>query len=146
MWHLTLRPALSLLAFLAGLAAHAALAGDPSLGLDDQVQSVERARWHEWHKLYEAAWMSDGATRRVYEELVCVRPDGAYGGRLLELPGEEAVCEERGAGVHPPDGTYDRFLKEHTAWSLKNMQFVREVGTPERANTYVLNHWLSPHR
>jgi hypothetical protein len=61
MWRLALRPALSLLAFLAGLAAHATLAGDPSLGLEDQVPSVERARRHEWHKLYEAASMSDGA-------------------------------------------------------------------------------------
>ena len=144
MRRLALRPALSLLAFLAGLAAHAALAGDPSVGLEDQVESVEYARRHEWHKLYEAEWMSaGGAPRRVYEEVVCLRPDGTGGGRLLELPGEEAVCEERGGGVHPPDGTYERFVKEHAVWTGRNMSFVREIGTPERAQAYVVDYWLS---
>ena len=143
MWRLALRPALSLLAFLAGLAAHAALASDPSVGLEDQVPSVERARRHEWHKLYEAELMSSGAPGRVYEEVFCLRPDGTHGGRLLELPGEEAVCEERGGGVHPPDGTYTSFIKEHAAWTPKNLSFLREIGTPERAKAYVVDYWLS---
>ena len=142
MWRLALRPALSLLAFLAGLAAHAALAGDPSLGLEDQVPSVERARRHEWHKLYEAETMS-GGPGRVYEEVVCLRPDGTGGGRLLKLPGEEAVCEERGGGIHPPDRTFELFVKEHAAWTRRNMSFVREIGTPERARAYVVDYWLS---
>jgi hypothetical protein len=59
--------------------------------------------------------------------VVCLRPDGTPGGRLLELPGEEAVCEERSGGVHPPDGTYDRFVKEHAVWTRENMSFVREI-------------------
>ena len=146
MWRLTLRPALSLLAFLAGLAAHAALTGDdPSPPMEDQVQSVESARWHEWHKLYAASQMSDHGLQRVCEELACARPDGTAGGRLLELPGGGAVCEERGGGVRPPpDGTLDHFLKEHTVWSLRNMSFVREVGTPERATAYVFDYWTTP--
>jgi hypothetical protein len=143
MFRIALRPALSLLAFLAGLAAHTALAdGDPSLGLEDQVLSVGRAREHEWHKLYEAAamWGDGGAPRRVYEELACVRADGTAGGRLLELPGAVPVCEERGGGVYLPDGTYDRLVREHLEWSLRNMSFVREVGTAERARSYVSGH------
>ena len=142
MWRLALRPALSLLAFLVGLAAHAALAGgDPSLALADQVPPVERAREHEWHKLYEAAGMTGSSGRgRVYEELVCVRADGTAEGRLLELPGAVPVCEVRGGGVYLPDGTYDRLAKEHSAWSLKNLSFVREVCTAERARDYVNGH------
>ena len=143
MWRLALRPALSLLAFLVGLAAHAALAGgDPSLALADQVPGVERAREHEWHKLYEAAGMSGDADlqRLVYERLACMRPDGTAEARLLEPAGGERVCEEGGGGVYLAGGTFDRFAGEHLGWSLKNLSFVREVGTARRAREYVNSH------
>lgn len=143
MWRLALRPALSLLAFLVGLAAHAALAGgDPSLALADQVPSVERAREHEWHKLYEAAGMSGDADlqRLVYVRLACMRPDGTAEARLQEPAGGEGVCEEGGGGVYRADGTFDRFAREHLGWSLKNLSFVREVGTAKRAREYVNSH------
>jgi hypothetical protein len=143
MWRLALRPALLIFAFLIGFAAHAALVGgDPSLALADQVPPVERAREHEWHKLYEAAGMSGDADlqRLVYARLACMRPDGTAEARLPEPAGGEAVCEERGGGVYPPDGTFDRFAREHLEWSLKNLSFVREVSTAERARDYVNSH------
>jgi hypothetical protein len=143
MWRLALRPALLILAFLVGLAAHAALAGgDPSLALADQVPSVERAREHEWHKLYEAAGMSGDPDlqRLVYARLACMKSDGRAEARLAEPATVEAVCEERGGGTYPADGTFDRFAREHLEWSLKNLSFVREVSTAERARNYMNSH------
>jgi hypothetical protein len=50
------------------------------------------------------------------------------------------VCEEEGGGAYPPDGAFDHFAKEHLEWSLKNLSFVREVGTAKRAREYVNSH------
>ena len=47
-------------------------------------------------------------------------------------------------GITNEDGTlaegYQKFMAEHGAWAFRNLSFLREVGTPEKAQAYVDEH------
>jgi hypothetical protein len=42
-----------------------------------------------------------------------------------------------GSGV---GSDYEQFLKDHASWSLRNLQFINSINTPEKARAYVEAH------
>ena len=71
------------------------------------------------HKLYYAASMTaDGeVVRRVSVKLGLTNDD------------------------FTPSGDYEKFVQEHIGWMLRNTDFIRTVNTPEKARTYVNEHF-----
>jgi hypothetical protein len=40
-----------------------------------------------------------------------------------------------------PRANYDKFVREHIGWVLRNADFVQEINTPEKARAYVNEHF-----
>ena len=40
-----------------------------------------------------------------------------------------------------PRANYEKFVREHIGWVLRNADFVREINTPEKARAYVNEHF-----
>ena len=70
------------------------------------------------HKLYHAATVVGDANllKRVSIHIGIMKDDGM-----------------------PVDG-YQQFMAQHAAWAFQNLAFIREVGTPEKAQAYIDEH------
>ena len=71
------------------------------------------------HKLYYAAGLTGEAevVRRVSVKLDLVDDD------------------------FTPRANYEKFVREHIGWVMRNADFVREINTPEKARAYVNEHF-----
>jgi len=141
----------ALLMFGIGVSAYAAWTFfyHPS-HLDAQVVSVSQIREDNLHKLYEAAQMvgHDWDTRNmVLHRLMCAKADGVADAQLATDWRGTVGCERADGAVYEFNamtGTYgvmfEKIRKEHSSWSLKNFEFLKEVSTPEKAKEYVRQH------
>ena len=42
---------------------------------------------------------------------------------------------------YTPGAKYEEFIANHVTWSIRNLDFVRSLNTPEKARTYVNEHF-----
>ena len=70
------------------------------------------------HKLYQAGAMSGDSelAKRVNVHLGIMDADGV------------------------PTESYQQFMGEHAAWAIRNLGFIRDIGTPDKARAYVDEH------
>jgi len=138
--------------FATGVLAHTTWASFyHSLTLENPIIPLSQLREDRLHKLYEAAQMTarESDTKRlVFERLVCTKDDGLANARLTTI-GEQNIigCKTIDGTVYELNskiGTYgpmfDKIENSHLSWSLKNLEFLKEVSTSEKAEKYVHQH------
>ncbi len=150
--YLTVRLIVALLTFAVGVSAYTARSTllRPRK-LQGQLIPVSELREDRLHRLYEAVLASgrDSETRqRVLEQLVCTNTEGIADAHLTALEGQnKAGCEKRDGTIYvlnwkvgPYGPMFHKIQREHSSWSLKNLDFIKEIGTPEQARKYVRQH------
>jgi hypothetical protein len=124
-----------------------------------EVPAVADATDEEWHRLWEAAWMTAdrGIVNEVSERLMCANSAGVADAFPVEVDGRawthstaEVWCQKRDRSTHLVNqhaeyGVYlHHILDTHAEWSLRNIEFARTVVSPATARSYVLQHeWPS---
>ena len=98
-------------------------------------------RADELHRLYEAAQVA--RSRHLISRLMCIKADGSID--AVEVYSEEnlpfVLCLN-------PDGSkyiwdwrvHEEFVQRHRRWSLNNIEFLRTINTPEKAEEYIRTH------
>lgn len=84
----------------------------------DSSSAVSSMSSDDKHKLFQAASMTGDSEviNRVYLKLGLFKDD------------------------YTPTDDYQQFAKDHAAWIFGNMDFIRSIGTPEKARAYVNEH------
>ncbi len=90
----------------------------PNVNASSNSSSVTSMSEDDKHKLYQAASMTGDTAvlKRVSIQLRIFDEDGL-----------------------PVEG-YQRFMAQHAAWAIQNLDFIREISTPEKAKAYVDEH------
>ncbi len=106
-----------------------------------------------WHRLYEAALMS-GATslqEEVSDRLLCANREGMAEAWPIEIHGQ-SWCQKVDRSIHElranETSEYcsfaQRITSSHRSWAMRNLDFVRSVGTAKSARAYVRSHEWPP--
>ncbi len=151
MQRLTARLMVTLLMFVVGVSAYAAWTFFyHPLGLEKQVIPVSQLREDNLHKLYEAAQMTGRdwyARSMTLDKLRCARDDGTLDARMITDEFGKTGCQKDNGIVYEfntESGAYgvifEKVRRDHGQWSLRNLEFVREVSTPEKARDYMRQH------
>lgn len=139
-WKALIRSMAALAAFVVGSLIHLALTlpGDLAGDTDRFVAPVAPLREDELHRLYEAARVAK--SRPLISRMMCMRTDGSIDAIMFER-------EEAPACLNPDDSRsvldgqpFEKFLRRHHAWSLNNIEFLRSISTPEKAEKYLSTH------
>lgn len=151
MHRFTARLIVMLLMFVVGVSAYAAWTFfyHPP-GLDKQVIPVSQLREDNLHKLYEAAQMTGrdwDARSMTLDKLRCAREDGALDARMIMDEYGKTGCQRDDGVVYKfniKTGDYgvmfEKIRRDHEQWSLRNLEFIREVSTSEKARNYMHQH------
>jgi hypothetical protein len=134
----------ALLAFAIGLLAHKATLMFPFEYLDqEQMFSVAELSEDDWHKLYEAAMVSSDESIRseLHSRSMCMGPDHLLDAWLVEVDAT-TYCVKRGGNLNErlarlPGKFHYALLHQHHQWTLRNIAFLEEINTPQKARAYL---------
>jgi hypothetical protein len=146
MRRLVVKIGVALLTFSAGVVLNnviTTLEDESKRSVSDQEISIE----DQWHRLYEAAAMSDdksGALREVSNRLLCTNRKGLADAVYIEDNGH-ILCRRDDGSLHQAGwGDYGLFYHQikdsHYDWSINNVNFLRTISSVEKARRYVRNH------
>jgi hypothetical protein len=144
-----IRLAVLVFAFIIGLSAHALWRFPWHHSAVAETLSTEE----KWHRLYEAALMTgDPSIRKeVSDRLLCVNREGVSDAFAIWRD-DGSWCQKLDRTVHElrliETSEYGSFgyciTSSHRLWAMRNLDFVRTVGTAKSARAYVRMHqWPS---
>jgi hypothetical protein len=148
MKRISIRIGVAVLAFFVGFVASTVRL---KFSADSPKTAASRmsARDEEWHRLYEAAGMSGDSTiiKEVSDRLLGANRAGAPDAWPIEIEGA-SWCKRADGTIHQllvtdtsEYGSFsERITSSHSAWSLENLDFIRTIGTGEKAKEYVATH------
>lgn len=93
--------------------------------------------------------MTDGHSdirKFVLDKLMCTNNDGVSDAELIDRQDVLACKRADGVvfevrwGIGPYGAMLYKIQREHHAWSLENLGFIRELTTREKAERYVTQH------
>jgi|SRR5258705_1797484 len=136
--------AVALLSFGIGVLTHRVTLSFSSWCVhQEQMFSVAELREDDWHKLYEAAMLSGDENIRseMYRRSSCMGSDFLLDAWLVEV-GANAYCVKRGEDLNVrldrlPDKFHYVLLHQHLKWTLRNIAFLKEINTPQKARAYL---------
>jgi hypothetical protein len=103
----------------------------------------------EWHRLFEAAYMSgdDRLRDEALGRLQCIGDDHSLTLRRIQVDSDLVCVDFNGKGTRlrfQEDNVFSNITKTHVAWSLKHLDFVRSVIDRRSAKAYVRSHVPQP--
>jgi hypothetical protein len=137
--------AVALLSFATGVLTHRVTLTCSSWCLDqEQMFSVAELREDDWHRFYEAAMLSgdENIRREMDRRSRCMGSDLLLDAWLVGEVGANAYCVKRGGNLNvslgrlPGKFHYD-LLHQHRKWTLRNIVFLKEINTPQKARAYL---------
>jgi len=118
--------------------------------------SAEQVSADKWHRLYEAAAMTgdSGLFHGVHSRLLCVNNAGLATASPVEQNASawdrrikgDMFCRDRNGTLHELNANREygafarRIVGTHASWGIRNLAFVRSVGSPQMARAYVYDH------
>ncbi len=141
--NLLLRLVAAWMTFSIGVVIHLAWPFQNSLTGDANqlVAPVAPLREDNLHRLYEAARVS--TSRHLINRLRCIKADGSID--AIAVCREEPLEQLMFVVCLNPDGSkyiwewqlHEEFVQRHRRWSLNNIEFLRTINTPEKAEEYI---------
>lgn len=143
--------AVSLLSFAIGVLTHRVTLTFSSCVDQEQMVSVAELREDDWHRLYEAAMLSGDENIRseMDRRSSCMGSDLLLDAWLVVEVGANAYCVKRGGNLNVhlgrlPGKFYYALLDQHHKWTLRNIAFLKEISTPQKARAYLsMKDWES---
>ena len=137
--------AVALLTFGIGVLTHRVTLNISSWCLDrEQMFSAAELREDDWHRFYEAAMLSGDENIRseMHSRSSCMGSDLLLDAWLVVEVGANAYCVKRGENLNVhlgrlPDKFHYVLLKQHHKWTLRNIAFLKEINTPQKARAYL---------
>lgn len=149
MHHLTIRLGIALVTFSLGVLVYVAKVFFYVPPPEDEIEmSVAQFHEEEWHRLYEAAGMTgdEETLLLVRGKLMCANTNGVSDARPIENT-DVFGCRKADGSIYVYDvgrGPYGQFdnkiMASHLSWSLKHLQFIKELIPAQRAKRYVNAH------
>ncbi len=134
-----------LFAFLLGVLSSAFVSRQRVIRQSEQRSPIQ-VRSDEWHRLYEAAGMTgDGdIIAQVRNRLLCTNREGETIGVKIDIDLTSWCRLDDGTlkdlNQYTPGSFSDHILKSHSDWSLRNLDFLKSVGSGVKARQYVREH------
>jgi hypothetical protein len=131
-----IRFAALLTTFVAGIATYSIMQQTAVTVAD--IPTAAAKREDDLHRLYEAAMLSgdSGLRDAIVLRLTCAGAEDSLEIQFVQAhPSSE--CEKANNNLEPE---ISRLRKSHEPWTRRNMDFIREISTAEKARAYAIAH------